>query len=186
MTTMEKKRRETEIALIQELLNGDKAIAEFKKLWFSERGPKVEKLMYQAELGIGQPPKWNQTMDTLLELTRDDPTYIEPYVRLSKLYCLQGRFDESLILCQHILKVRPWHFVCIETMIALNMALGNADEAQFWAAKRLPTPSNAEQRDLWVQQAIQDATAHLETTKDRPGALDEEEETSSGKDDVWQ
>ena len=89
----------------------------------------------------------------------DDPTYIEPYVRLSKLYCLQGRFNESRNICQHVLTYRPWHYVALETMVAVNLAIDDDDNQKLmlWASRRLPTPSQGELRKKWVEQAIEDS-----------------------------
>lgn len=156
-TAIEIKRRETERLLIKELLNGDSAIKQLRRLWFSERGKKIENLMYQAELGIGHPQNWTSAEEILEDLILEDPTYIEPYVRLSKLYCLQGRFMESRNICQHVLTYRPWHYVALETMVAVNLAMDDNQKLLLWASRRLPSPSHGELRKKWVEQAIEDS-----------------------------
>jgi hypothetical protein len=125
-TTMDRKRRETEKQLLAELFNGDEVIPEFKKLWFSERGLRVEKLMYQAELGIGHPQQWKLTNLILTQLIEEDPTYLEPYVRLSKLYCSQGRFEEILDYLSPRATTSTVAFCShMETIVAVHVAQNN-------------------------------------------------------------
>jgi hypothetical protein len=177
LTTMEQKRREIEQLLLKQLLHGDEVISQFKKLWFSERGPDVEKIMYQAEMGIGLgPTKWNETCEVLEALIRQDPTYIEPFVRLSKLYCLQGRLVESKMICQQVLslKFKPWHFVALETMVAIHTALlqendddfVQEEEVQHWSSRRLPRPDKKEERKQWVERALENAHHQLEQSRE--------------------
>lgn len=153
-TTAELMRRQTERRLIKQLLKGDEAIAELRRLWFSERGKQVQDKMYTAERAIGNPQNWTVAQSILEELVMDDPTYVEPFVRLSKLYCLQGRFEESQKICQAVLEIRPWHFVASETMAALSRVQVIEKEHLI---KRLPTPSQKELRKSWVEQALEDS-----------------------------
>jgi hypothetical protein len=99
----------------------------------------------------------------LEKLICSDPTYLEPYVRLSKLYCLQGRFEDSRIICEQVLLLKPWHYVALETMVAVNLVQENNEQLLKWASKRLPTPSRKELREKWVQQAIEDSIRIQET-----------------------
>ena len=160
-TAVERKRRRIERDLIAQLLvrpdgdggvGGDEAIrgGHFRRLWFSERGFSVERVMERADLDAGKPETWPDAESALVSLIRDDPTYVEPYVRLSKLYCLQQRFDESKALALAALELRPWHFVALETMVAVHTAQRNELEARLWDAKRLPKPSDPERRKEWV------------------------------------
>eukprot|EP00980_Cylindrotheca_fusiformis_P001802 scaffold408_cov71-Cylindrotheca_fusiformis.AAC.3 len=155
-TTAECMRRQTERRLLEQLVDGDDAIAEIRRLWFSERGPSVQEKMYIAEKSIGNPENWTRAETILEELIEDDPTYIEPFVRLSKLYCLQGRFEESERICQAVIEHRPWHFVAAETMAALGRVRKNEKEHLI---RRLPVPSKKELRKAWVEQAVKDSIA---------------------------
>ena len=167
LTTMERRRRETERHLLADLSNGDDVIPEFKKLWFSERGPLVEEMMHKAENDIGHPKTWSDAEDMLTQLIKDDPTYLEPYVRLSKLYCLQGRFQESETICQQVLCLRPWHFVALQTMVVINVGNSNLQGVKTWDSNRLPAPSCYDQRKAWVKKAVKEANYRLEVSKAR-------------------
>ena len=187
-TTLEIKRRESERRLLKQLLNGDDAIAELRKLWFGERGMETEQLLYEADAGIGHPSNWTLAESILEELIEDDPTYIEPFVRLSKLYCLQGRFEESRIMCDSALIYRPWHYVALETMVACYLAQGQDNQQLVeWAKKRLPTPSHKELRKQWVEQAIKDSIRiqqdSIDADKSLLQATNDEEDNSNSS---WQ
>lgn len=156
-TTVEIRRRETERRLLSNLLQGDDAINQLRNLWFSERGNEVEALMYQAEFGIGHPQNWTLAETILQDLILADPTYLEPFARLSKLYCLQGRFQESHDMCRRVLEQRPWHYVALETMVAVLLVKDDNRQLLLWAKKRLPPPSQHKLRRTWVEQAIEDS-----------------------------
>lgn len=195
-TAMERKRREIEAQLLGELYKGDEVIPEFKKIWYAERGRAVELLMVQAEAGVGRPETFSKAEDIYTQLVHDDPTYLEPYARLSKLYCLQGRFRESEMLCREVLKIRPFHFVVLETMVAVSVAQNKAQQAQLWGAKRLPVPSKEGERRNWVDKAVRNANFRLKATEGRQGqgffnlngdiekSADREREDQS--DGIWQ
>jgi hypothetical protein len=178
LTTMERERRRFEIELLSRLYTGDDAISEFKALWFFERGSEMQSQLFKADFAIGNPKNWEESENILNDLIRSDPTFLEPKVRLSKLCCLQGRFDDSLRLAQEVLELRPWHFVVLDTMVAVYTGKGNTDMAQMWASRRLPTPSQREKRKLWVDRALRDAKevlARLEeqSSRDFFGPLDD-------------
>ena len=148
--------RRQERELLYELLKGDDAVAKLRQLWFSERGPEMQALLYVAEacIGKGSPEDWTKAELVLLELVQKDPTFLEPFVRLSKLYTLQGRFADSHQIC---LEFRPWHYVVLETMVVNTMVLEHNQDLKEWASKRLPPPSHSERRSAWVKHVIADS-----------------------------
>jgi tetratricopeptide (TPR) repeat protein len=156
LTSMERERRKEEMHLLAKLYRDDKAITEFQ--WFAERGPEVQALLTTANNNIGKgPDHWPEAQAILLDLIKRDASFLEPQVRLSKLYCLQGRFDEAATLSQQVLESKPWHFVALETMVAISTAQGNTVLTELWKSRRLPTPSQKEAREQWVDRALQDA-----------------------------
>lgn len=185
-TTAELMRRQTERRLLKQLLYGDEAIAELRKLWFSERGLAVQEQMYMAEAAIGNPQNWTLAESILETLIHADPTYIEPFVRLSKLYCLQGRFEESERMCQAALEYRPWHYVALETMAAVSL-VEQKEKNKEQPSKRLPTPSKKDLRKQWVEQAVEDS---MRTERDAMMArriqLDDGSMTGSQNNSSWQ
>lgn len=159
---------------MSDLLEGDDAVAKLRQLWFSERGPELEAKLYEAEarIGKGAPEDWNSAEETLLGLIGEDATFLEPFVRLSKLYTLQGRFAESHRMCLAVFDRRPWHYVLLETMVVNAMALERNEDLKSWASKRLPPPSRVERRLAWVKRAVADSIRLEEE--------EEEEEPSGG------
>jgi hypothetical protein len=153
---MERERRKEEMHLLSKLYRHDNVFSEFQ--WFAERGPEVQALLTTANDNIGRgPDHWPEAQAILLDLIKRDSSFLEPQVRLSKLYCLQGRFDEAATLSQQVLESKPWHFVALETMVAISTAQGNTVLTELWKSRRLPPPSQKEAREQWVDRALQDA-----------------------------
>jgi hypothetical protein len=163
LTDLELANRKAEMLLIAKLTHGDKpAIANFKKHWFSERGSDFETLLLHADFGIGKgPDHWEEAKLIFQDLIRQDPTYLEPQARYAKLLCLQGQWEESSRWAQHVLDSKPWHFVTIETMVALHTAKGDTVLSELWKARRLPNPSTPEARRQWVDRSLHDAEVIL-------------------------
>ena len=100
------------------------------------------------------------------------------------------------MICQEVLKIKPFHFVVLETMVAVSIAQNKAQQAQLWGAKRLPVPSKEEERRSWVDKAVQDANSHIKATEDRQGQglfnLNNDSDDSAGRqgedqsDGIWQ
>ena len=166
MSALEQSHREKELELLAELRFDDEAIHKFRKLWRSERGDQMADKIDKAWTDFGHPDRWNKAEKSLLQMIRDDPSYCYPFVFLSKLYCLQGRFLESQTIGQAILEIKPYHFTVLETMMACSFALQNVEQAAYWAARRLPPPTKQQERLEWVNWAIEDAIGLLEEAKD--------------------
>jgi hypothetical protein len=162
LTTMERERRAAEMELLAELYNGDDIIPGFQELWFSERGVQVQEQLILGDNCIGRGPDyWAESEQILTKLCHEDPSCLEPYVRLAKLYCLQARLDEAEVLSKHILLFKPYHFVALETIVATYAAKGQVQSARFWATRRLPTPPSRDRRNEWVERALEDAESIL-------------------------
>ena len=163
LTEQELDNRKAEMLLIAKLNQGDKpAIADFKQHWFSERGDDVFALLTHADFGIGKgADHWEEATLIFQDLIAQDPTYLEPQARYAKLLCLMGRLEEAARWAQHVLDSKPWHFVTIETMVAISAAKQDSILSELWKARRLPVPSQPEARSQWVDRALQDAEVIL-------------------------
>ena len=205
MTAYEISIREQEIELLEELKDGDDDISKhkFRDLWYGEKGDDTYDTMIQIWKDMGHPNTWSIAEEKLLKLVKDEPTYIQPFALLSKLYCLQGKFDDSKIICEAILKIKPYHFMVIETMIAncygsiaskgqqqgdekdggaaadtgTVVAVDDEIQMQLWLMKRLPPPQPSALRIEWVKRAVSAATLLLEEAKER-----NEPKSSGGSD----
>lgn len=107
VTRVELDRFRIERALLEDLRTGDASIKKLRNFWFAEQGKTVEAWMYQAEASIGKPKDWDTAEAILLQVCQRSPTFVEPFVRLSKLYCLQGKFEDSRKLCEASLALKP-------------------------------------------------------------------------------
>ncbi|KAL3930409.1 MAG: hypothetical protein SGBAC_011775 [Bacillariaceae sp.] len=182
--------RKQERELLHGLLDGDFVVPKLRELWFSERGPEMEAQLYVADacIGKGTPEDWTKAELILLDLAAKDATFLEPFVRLSKLYTLQGRFADSHQICLALVEVRPWHYVVLETMVVNTMVFEHNQDLKAWASKRLPAPSLVEKRSIWVKQAIADsirleAESLMERKRRQQGeGNNEEEEPGLGTD----
>lgn len=177
----EKERRERERSLLAQVQEGDKAIKELRKLWGSQSGnSREEELLYQASRGIGNPTLWDESREILEKLTIENPTFLEPFARLSKLYCLMGRLEDSQIMALEVLKLKPWHILAIETMVATSYALNQIETSIHWASQRMPPPSKTEKRKEWIRRAMKSS---LEFEYKLLGSeRDEEQETENDND----
>ena len=168
--------RQQELELLAQLRDDDKAIHTFRLLWYSERGPDTEVTLRQAWRNMGHPNHWQQAEDSLLQVCDQDRTYLFPFYLLSKLYCLQGRFQESQRICERILELKPYHFSVLETMVAnaagmVAQATQEKKESshqilalqklQVYSSQRLPPPSDKEKRLEWVEHAMDEASQVL-------------------------
>ncbi|KAL3930271.1 MAG: hypothetical protein SGARI_004531 [Bacillariaceae sp.] len=163
LTQVELEHRKAEMLLIAKLNQGDRPyIANLQNFWFSERGEDVKTLLRHADFGIGKGPEhWEETLLIFQDVIRQDPTFLEPQARYAKLLCLQGQFEEAALWAQKVLDSRPWHFVTIETMVAIHTAKGDSILAELWTERRLPNPSKPEARSQWVDRALADAEVIL-------------------------
>jgi hypothetical protein len=177
----EKERREKERSLLAQVQEGDKAIKELRRLWGSQSGnSREEELLYQASRGIGSPTLWDESREILEKLTIENPTFLEPFARLSKLYCLMGRLEDSQIMALEVLKLKPWHILAIETMVATSYALNQIETSMHWASQRMPPPSKTKKRKEWIRRAMKSS---LEFEYKLLGSERDEEQVTEYDDD---
>jgi tetratricopeptide (TPR) repeat protein len=161
LTTIERARRHAEIELLEKIdSHGDEFLSEIWSLWFSERGPQAEKLLYKADSLIKEgPPGWGEAEVILLHLVDEYGLFFfEPINRLATLYYLQGKLEEAEILCKTALAVKPWHFGALSTIVRVYADLGDSENAKQWAAHRLPSLGSnvpSKRRHRWVERAVQ-------------------------------
>ena len=195
-SVVEKQRRERERSLLAQVQDGDEAIKELRILWGSQSGNDLnEELLYEASRGIGDPRLWETSREMLEKLTRENPTFLEPFARLSKLYCLMGRFEDSQTIALEVLKLKPWHILAIETMVATSYALNQIESSLHWASQRMPPPSQTEKRKEWVRRAIEHSLEFESKLFTKPKVEDHEiqhdknvkdEHSFCDEEDSWQ
>lgn len=166
LTAIAKERRVAEIQLLSDLIHGDESLDGLWSLWFSERGPHAANELRSIEELIAQGPRsWGEAEERLRDLIDEHgPHFVEPVNRLATLLFLQGRLEESKILCESVLVVKPWHFGALSGIVIVCAGLGDTSAARQWAARRLPpiqpTGSN-KRRAQWVERSVEDAAKAL-------------------------
>jgi hypothetical protein len=166
LTAIGKERRMAEIKLLSDLVHGDESLDGLWSLWFSERGPHAANELCNIEELIAQGPRsWLEAEERLRDLIDEHGVYfVEPINRLATLLFLQGRLEDSKILCETVLAVKPWHFGALSGIVIVCAGLGDTSAARQWAPRRLPpiqpTGSN-KRRAQWVERSVQDATKAL-------------------------
>ena len=172
MTSVERARRLAEQDLLAQLTEGDDALTDLWDSWFNERGADAAARLLRAEELTGEGPNaWPQAEEILFALMKEHGVYwAEPVNRLATLYYMQGRFEESEILCQTVLAVKPWHFGALSGIVMVYAGLHDSEKARQWAARRLPTfsPTGPNKRRVhWVETALKDSQAALEHGEQR-------------------
>jgi len=196
LTSIERERRLAEIDLLKRLRDGDQeAISDLWSLWFSERGPKAESWLKEAdELMGGNVRDQIEAERILRSLIEEYGVYFaEPVNRLATLYFSQGRMEEALALNKIVLAVKPWHVGALSHIVTVYEALGDSMNARAWAKFRLPnfspTGSN-KRRERWVEQAISDATRLYEQGEMANAMIFGEPDLKTNNrnydDDAWQ
>ena len=181
LTSIDRERRQAEIALLGQLKNDDDSIQDIWNLWLQERGPEAGARLLAANDLVNNPATWNQAEEALQALIAEYGVHwAEPVVRLATLYYQQGKLRKAEKLCRTVLAVKPWHFGALSGIVVVYAALHAVNEARHGAAHRLPTfaPTGPNRRrQQWVIKAVSQAEAALEAAEQRLqqgfGAMDD-------------
>ncbi len=175
LTSTERKRRLLEIDLLQNLIQSDddETVDQLWSLWYAERDNEdnATEQLYAATLYSNDPNTWDQAEQIMLQLILEHGIYwVEPVNRLATLYYLQGKYQQSIDLCQVILHVKPWHIGALSGMVGLYIQMNDMAQAKKWSEKRLPSyvpefikgSKNSNQRRAeWVKNAVTEAKLSL-------------------------
>jgi hypothetical protein len=172
ITTMDRKRRLTELELLEDLVNGNEAVSVLQEFWVNERGTAAAARLLQAENLSFQPETWPEAEEALLELIATYGVHwAEPVNRLATLYFIQGRLDESEKMCRTVLLVKPWHFGALSGIVLVYSQMQNFVQARHWEVLRLPplSPTLGPQprRNEWVKRSARQAKAILANAEQR-------------------
>ena len=66
-----------------------------------------------------------------------------------------GRLEDSQSMALEVLRLKPWHILAIETMVATSYALNQIESAVYWATQRMPPPNETAKRKEWIHRAIE-------------------------------
>jgi len=181
LTTTAKERRKVEIELLQNLAYSDEPMNELWALWFVEKGPgPASQLLstqdyFQAGIiddedsdtgSISKNKEFEESEYKLKEIINEYGTTVdgwaEPINRLATLYYLQGKYKESVAMCELVLDIKPWHFGCLSGIVLCYAQLGDRVNARMYASRRLPPLEATERREEWVDRAVSEAIRSME------------------------
>ena len=131
--------------------NDPQATAALWEHWFGERGEVARESIRVANGALDDPAAAGE--NSLLQLMVDFPDWAEPINRLATLRFMQGRFEESVTLCERVLALKPWHFGALSGIVMCHTKLRAVEEANRWAAVSMPAVGTV-QRYEWVGQAF--------------------------------
>lgn len=159
LTSIGRERRETEIALLESLVDSDEAIPELWDLWYKSRGPQPARELMATErlVAQGQPEAWKQAEHMLRKLiAKEGIHWVEPVNRLATLMFLQNRQEESLELCLLVLALKPWHFGALSGVVMVYRGLQDNTNMLKYALQRMPPlPASKEEATKMEEQSRQ-------------------------------
>ncbi|CAB9509748.1 expressed unknown protein [Seminavis robusta] len=164
LTAMKRARLEKEIALLQELGQGDAAATELSNLWVQERGPDTARALQMIEMLMLQ-GALRQAELLLVSLIKghDDLSFVAPIHLLGSLCFMQGRFQESKDLYEIVLSQKPWHLGALAGIFNACKKLDDYQGLTQWDREQMPLmQENQELRKQWANRMVIKAQAKLE------------------------
>lgn len=166
MTAIARERKRAEIELLRAVEHGDESLSDLWDLWFNERGSNAAAKLHEADELTGYGPAgWERAESILIELIEEYGIHwSEPTNRLATLYYIKGNLKASEAACKAVLAVKPWHFGALSGLVMVYAGLNDAENARFWAARRLPTYAPVgpnRRREQWALNAVEHASEQL-------------------------
>ena len=144
------------------MAKSDESVNELWSLWISEKGPAAATLLLRAEQ-LMSVESFDEAETILWSIIHQHGIHwAEPVNRLATLKYMQGRLEESKMLCEVTLSTKPWHFGALSGIVLVCTAMNDATGARMWADRRLPPfVADDSRRHVWIKRAIEDATKSL-------------------------
>lgn len=155
-----RKRRELELQLLESLQDDDDAVEELMMLWLCERDAAATRRLQDMEQTCSNGLVEEETyLRSLIQEYGFE--WVEPSSRLACLLFYKGRTEESMNMCQEVLKHKPWHFEALHLHL-LNAILLDNQQSEIWDAARKTLPplnerANHRRRRAWVKRAVTQA-----------------------------
>ena len=105
-------------------------------LWHGQLGPELEK-----ELNVGTEwmdrQQYDQALELFQSLVKKCPDFAEAHNKLATLLFMMGRFEESVLGCEEVLRRIPHHFGALNGMGLCLFDLRRYEEAILYFQKAL-------------------------------------------------
>jgi hypothetical protein len=168
LTSVSRRRRQVEMALLDSLRESDDAVDEILHLWVTERdedsASKILQMQEQCSAGLVEEER------LLRQMVERHPTWTEPVLRLATLLYYKGRTEESYQMAIDALELKPWHIEAPQLLVLLSLRNQDVGQALYWARRGLPplrgdapedrAPSS-HRRQRWVERALGQAQEQL-------------------------
>jgi hypothetical protein len=160
MSGTKRRRIEREKVLIGMLAGeqAEQAIGLLWKHWFNERGETARLQMEEVENLMGgsglDPQALEQAASKLDKLIEAHEDWAEPMNRLAMVRFLQQRWSDSVMLCEKVIVIKPWHFGALSGLIMCHQRRGNIEAAQEYVTRNIPPPGP--QRKKWVEKMVRE------------------------------
>lgn len=164
MTSNVHRLRETELRLLETLIDSDDAIDPLVELWVKEREDAGEALHYMIVAPTYDLDREEAILRDMIEDYGDG--WVEPHGRLAVVLFTKGQYMEALHLCRHVLSVRPWHFEVAHLLLVIFLRMGAFGEALKTARNYvLPPPYHPKRRGKWVKRFTNEARKRLDRAR---------------------
>jgi len=161
LTSSSRKRLIAESKLIQSLKESDSAVSVLWSFWFSECGMEDGKELVEAERQASL-ENFDIAEEMFIQLIKKHgDNFVEPMNRYATMLYMQGRLEESKEMCENVLSVKPWHFGALSGIVLVCAGLNDMVNAQIWSSRKLPPLNSPEERNEWVDRAMQEINSML-------------------------
>ncbi|MGF1496002.1 MAG: tetratricopeptide repeat protein [Elainellaceae cyanobacterium] len=115
--------------LLEELKHPDEAVREqathqLWQTWFQQKGEYGLTALQQSQIAL-QAGEYLEAEAILTDLISDQPDFVEAWNRRAVLYYMRGQYRKSLVDCEAVVELAPFHFGALHGMGLCHAALGN-------------------------------------------------------------
>jgi len=185
LTAASRKRRETEIDLLESLRDADDAVDDLVALWMQEKGKSQANYLQEMEKSCSDGLlKEEELLRNMIEDSHNE--WAEPISRLAAILFYKGRSVESKEHADFVLQnIKPWHFECAQLQVMNCLRLGLRKEVFQYARMALPRlndKTNNSARNQWVDSALRAAHKSYHDAANKQLEWERESETEN----MWQ
>ncbi|GIL71254.1 hypothetical protein Vretimale_2873 [Volvox reticuliferus] len=103
-----------------------------KAMWaifMRARDPRINELMVEGCAYMQSPGTYGKAMETFNQIIQLQPSFAEGYNKRATVHYLMGRYEDSILDCQLVLQMQPYHFGAASGMGLCLLQLSRLPEA---------------------------------------------------------